>query len=165
MSDDASEVFDDWTRSLAEEQHARKASLEDRALNVIKNAAALVGLLFALIAFITERDGFEISDPAKAALTVAVVLFTASGVFAILTNAPRDDYVRASAAGIEAEVERRWGATTDIAHRMIVRTRLDLLKKDTLANDEKAKQLMTAIVLEVAGVAAVAVAVIAVMLD
>ena len=118
-----------------ERSQAAAASLQSRGLAVISSWGTLVTLLFGLSAVVTNVDHFELPSATKIALIGAACLLVFAAVAGIAANAPR----RKHAIGLDG---------------------LAPLLEDELWT-AKAKNALQATALEIAGVACITWAVIA----
>jgi hypothetical protein len=69
-------------------QDARKASFEQRGLAVVTTAGALASLVFGLAAFASTGKTHPLPQDTRELLVLALAVFVAAGVLAILTNLP-----------------------------------------------------------------------------
>jgi hypothetical protein len=153
-----SSVYAAFIAGLLEEQDARKASLEQRALAVVTTAGALVSLLFGLVALISEADGFTLPRSAHGPLGVGLALFVGAGVLALVVNVPLI-YTNADPEAIARILDRYWSDSVSDAEMRVAATREKMFKAAQDANELKAWLLVGALTLEVLGVVAVAIAV------
>jgi hypothetical protein len=157
----ASSVFADYVKAQLERQDTLKSSLEQRGLAVITTAGALVTLLFGLAALSTQKaQTFDLPRSAGYVLVVALALFFAAAVTAILTNVPLE-YQQASTRGIRDAINRDKEQPTPAvtAEHDAALTTLDILESAIALNEGKARVLFWAMAFEVAAVALVGVAV------
>jgi hypothetical protein len=144
-----------------EAQRAITASLQSRGLAVISSSGTLVTLLFGLSAVATTAEHFKLPGPAKPPLYAAAVLLVAAAVAGIVTNAPRN--VRATAlARLRPLVESPyWEYPVGPAQQEVARTQLAAAEAVRAGNQVRARWLLAAIILEIAGIASTMAAVIA----
>jgi hypothetical protein len=157
-------AYSAFIKTELEAQKERKASLEQRALNVITTSGVLVSLLFGLAAVITSQEGFVLSDRARDWLAGALFFFVGAALAALVVNAPlRYRYVRAD--DLVKGLNERWGDSLRSAERTVARTRVDLYRVHLAKNQLKGKILLGAMGAEVVGIACLAYAVLVVMAD
>jgi hypothetical protein len=151
-------VLAGYAQKHLERQDARKSSLEQRGLGVITTSGVLVTLLFGLAALSTKAQTFALPKSAGYFLVLALVLFFAAAITAILTNVPLEYD--------ELQVERLYHALAGNApvsraeaERRNARTDLEIVQSAKDLNEAKARLLLWAMGLEIAAVAAVAVAI------
>jgi hypothetical protein len=139
-------------------QDARKTSLEQRGLAVITTSGSLATLLFALVALLSNADTFVLPQQATGPLRVALLGFGLAGLLALLTNVPLP-YKNLKITDPATELRALWAKPHDEAQILLTATRVGILQRARLLNEIKAWVLVTAMVAEVVGVVAVAVAV------
>lgn len=145
---------------LAQERSAKEA-LERRGLGIVATNAAIVSLLFAFGEITTDA-----STPIG--VVVAVVTFAAMGLFAIsarfglLVNRPGEYAGSSVRAMIALATHAQSWARRDKteAERVVALDIAKLIDKDRLANNAKGERLRTAVRLQVAGLVALALAVV-----
>lgn len=141
-------------------EDARKASLEQRGLAVITTSGVLVTLLFGLGALSTkEAATFTLDPDAASVLAIALILFVGAAICALITNAPFLAYQEVSPEDLESRLEETPIRTTEEATEDIAVTRVSELKSAGQQNGRKALVLLAAMGLEVAAVAATAIAI------
>lgn len=147
------------TERLAD-QEARKESVERRGMAVVTTSGTLVSLLFGLVAFITDDDGFRIDAVGEAILLLGLVCFVAAAVLGLLTNLPRDytNIDPTDAFGSDA-LKQYWNDDRAAAHMRLTATRVGMVATAQTRNEEKAQLLLKAMIAEVVAVFFVAVAV------
>jgi len=69
-------------------QDVRKASFEQRGLAVVTTAGVLASLVFGLAAFASTGKTHPLPQDTRELLILALAVFVAAGVLAILTNLP-----------------------------------------------------------------------------
>lgn len=144
-----------------ERTQATTASLQSRGLAVISSAGTLVTLLFGLSALAVNVEDFALSTSTKVPLILAATLLVLAAVAGIATNAPRQKH----AIGLDGLAplleDEAWTAEAKNALQATARTQLRIAKAAREANRTMARFLLGGIVLEIAGVAAITWAVIA----
>ena len=128
------------TKELADERSVT-ASLQSRGLAVIGSSGTLVALLFGLSAVATTVRHFKLPAAARPPLYPPAVLLVAAAVAGIMTNAPRSS---------KGTAPRRL--------RPLVESPYWAVRAD---NRVLSRYLLTAITLEIAGIASTMAAVIA----
>jgi hypothetical protein len=144
-------------QKLVDGQEARKTSLESRGITVITTSGALVTLLFALVALLTKSQDFKVPHSTHWPLGVALVAFVTAAVFALITNLPRK-YTNLDPGDSDALLDR-FAEPADKARLRIAATNLRFFKRAQEVNESKARILIAAMAMEIAGVGAVAVSV------
>lgn len=157
-SDGAAEEYAAFVAELLASQEARKSSIEQRGVAVITTSGALVTALFALVALLTKSNGYTLPKSAHGWLGIALVLFAAAGVLALLTNLPLN-YASVSADDVLGRAKSHWGWPSTKALRELTSTRADLLRRASRLNSCKAWLLLAAMLAEVTAVICVAYAV------
>jgi hypothetical protein len=144
-----------------ERTQATTASLQSRGLAVISSSGTLVTLLFGLSALATRGTDFTLTTATKVPLVLAAVLLVLAAVAGIATNAPRQKH----AIGLDGLAplldDERWSAAAKQALQATARSQLTIAKVARGANRTMARFLLAGIVLEIAGVACITWAVIA----
>jgi hypothetical protein len=144
-----------------ERTQAITASLQSRGLAVISSSGTLVTLLFGLSALATRAADFTLTAATKAPLIVAAVLLVLAAVAGIATNAPRQKH----AIGLDGLAplldDESWSAQAKHAVQATARAQLRIAKAAREANRTMARFLLAGIALEIAGVACITWAVIA----
>jgi hypothetical protein len=155
----AGDVYAPVLVSLLAEEAARKSSIEQRAISVITTSGALVSLLVALSVFLFGKDAkFDVSSASRLAIAVAVVLFVAAAVLALLVNSPRA-YRSFSDEDVQRMVDE-WGTNAGEARKLVSQAQAVFICQAVKKNDMKAGLLQLAVIAEVLGVSTVALAVI-----
>ncbi|TFV53160.1 hypothetical protein [Blastococcus sp. TF02A-35] len=155
---DVGTEYAEYFSGLSQAQEARKASLEQRGLAVITTSGALATLLFGLTALVSGAEGFDLPRQAGGPLGVALVAFAVAALLALLTNVPLP-YANAALGDTADELRVLWSKGREHALKLITGTRVKMLKRARAMNDVKAWLLIAAMLAEVIGVGAVAVAV------
>ena len=149
-------AYAELAKEALEAQEKRKASFEQRGIAVITTSGALVTLLFGLAALSTKRSAtFVLPDPAREWLTVALYLFVAAAVAALVTNFPIA-YTAMTAAGLKGRLKESPIRRLDDATKDVALTRVKELESAKRKNSFKGAMLMVAMALEVLAVACVA---------
>jgi hypothetical protein len=157
VSDEA--VFPDFVKDLLTVEDKRRDSLEARGSSMITASAALVTLLVALGAFVTNRRDFKLPDATRAPLSVAVVAFVVAAVLGIATYIPQPARMTDPVA-LSDLLPEYWPKGNDFAQKKITVTRLEQLATLQKANDWKARALLAAVVAQLVAVGALAWAVL-----
>jgi hypothetical protein len=163
----ATSVYGEYLKDEIARQDARQSSFEQRGIAVVTTAGTLVTLLFGLAALSTaSAKGNPLHHDETVFLAVALVLFFAAGVLALLTNIPlgyagpdlpdpKEPKKPSFADRLNADPEdSHAGAVYAVAD-----VRLTILASAQKKNGRKAKLLFAALIAEVAAVACVAVAI------
>ena len=152
----AGDVYGDLIVDHFERQAERKASIEQRGLAVISTSAALVTLLFALVAIITGQDSFSLTGVERMVLGLSLALFVVAAVLGLLTNITRT-YQYVSTDMLQSLTQPDiWRGSKPEAQRQVARARVHMLRTARRQNGAKAKLLSRAIITEVAAVGALA---------
>jgi hypothetical protein len=160
-------VYGEYLKDEIARQDARQSSFEQRGIAIVTTAGTLVTLLFGLAALSTSSaQGNPLHHKESVFLAVALVLFFAAGVLALLTNVPLG-YVGPDLPDpkkpekpsfgdrLNAEPEDSYKA----ALYAVADVRLKILASAQKQNGRKGKLLFVALIAEVAAVACVAVAI------
>ena len=150
---------DDEERDHDEAPADQLASLEQRGLAIVGTAGGLVTLLFGLTALTLERDAVTLPTSARALLVVALFLFVAAGLAALVTNIPMS-YEGVTTEALRGAVANRWDDTSAEAVRMTSLTRITVLESAKRKNNLKAVALFVGMVLEIVAVALVGAALV-----
>jgi hypothetical protein len=160
VSDEA--VFPEFVKDLLAVEDKRRETLEARGASVITVSGTLVTLLVALGAFVTNRQGFVLSDTTRAPLSVAVIAFVVAALLGIVTYIPQP--VRVTDPNALAELlPEYWPKGKEFALKKITATRLDQLASLQKSNDWKAGALLAAVAGQVVAVGALAWTVLAIL--
>lgn len=162
MSEDvAGPVIAQLIAKEVERTQATTASLQSRGLAVISSAGTLVTLLFGLSALATNAADLTLSTATRIPLILAAGLLVLAAVAGISTNAPRHKH----AIGLDGLGplldDDAWSAEARHALQATARTHLKIAQAARDANRTMARFLLAGIVLEIAGVACITWAVIA----
>lgn len=143
-----------------EAARAAAASVQARGLAVISSSGTLVTLLFGLSALATKAQDFALPAPTRPPLYLAATLLVLAAIAGIVTNAPRRADVMALSRLRPLIEGKLWHVPAFYAEQEVARTRLAMAENARTLNRKMAKWLLTAIILEIAGVACVTWAVI-----
>jgi type III secretory pathway component EscS len=150
---------------LAEER-LTKASLEQRGITVITTAGTIVGLLFGLVAVITQATEFALPAGARPWLTWSLISLTASTLGGLLVNFPTT-YEEADPASLREFVltdEDTWAPDWEESDfegsRQVAELNVRLLEVARTVNAFKAKLLFGAQLMEIIGIGLLAIAVL-----
>ena len=146
---------------LLDDAQKTKASLESRAAGVITTSAALVTLLFGFAAIATRTSQFRPSPTQLAELRFALAAIVAASALGVLVNAPLF-YRTVSTTEVARLTEERFWTYADRseAGRMVARSQVKVLRWARRMNTGKGVLLVAAVLMQVTGVALLAVAVI-----
>jgi hypothetical protein len=155
----AGEIYDPVILALLEEETATKASLEQRAIAVVTTSGLLVSLLVAFAALGLGEDAHAMmTHGARFLLVLSAIPFVTAAIFAVLANAPRG-YLSFDDRDIDRMVDDR-DRDAAIAVEMLAEINSRRLKSALHSNSVKATLLRLAVGLEVAGISALALAVV-----
>lgn len=157
-------VYAAYLEHLVVDQESRKKSLEERGLSVLTTSAALVSLLFGLVAVVTGVDDFTLPNAARPPLAIAMVLFVVAAVLGLITNFPRN-YSNAQAEGLTTMFGERWEDSEPIAQRRVSVTQQQVYAKARGVNGDKAKCLFAAMFIEVVAVIFLTISVAVILAD
>jgi hypothetical protein len=147
---------------LAEER-ATKKSLEERALSVITTSGGITTLLLALGALVTDSDTFELPDAARFLLVLALAAFVAAAILALIVNAPAT-YAEVTTDSLDAIVTpEAMNAPAVEADQQLSAAQVGVIKASRAKNADKANLLRRAVLVEIAGIACVAAAVVIIL--
>lgn len=147
---------------LAHEE-ARKESLERRGLSVITSAGTMVAVLFALVALVTARKGYDPPSVTLEFLLVALILFGLAGVLGLMANTTKN-YQRARASDLREMAEEDPAILTrERALLLLIRTDAKVLSDAQTKTNAKAAFVTWGLRLEVLAIVVAAVAVGAVL--
>jgi hypothetical protein len=155
-------VYEGFTKEVLDQQEATKQGLEQRGVVVITSCGTIATLLFGLVAFVTAQKSYDISRWAGGFLYIAIVLFAAAAVTAILTNAPQK-YAGVDADGLDRFVKTRSSDDEYKARRAVGITRVHMIKVAKKQNQVKSQRLAMAIGLEVVATVALSVSAVLVL--
>jgi hypothetical protein len=163
----ATSVYGEYLKDEIARQDARQSSFEQRGIAVVTTAGTLVTLLFGLAALSTSSArGNPLHHEESVFLAVALVLFFAAGVLALLTNVPLG-YAGPDLPDPEKPEKPSFGDRLNAdpedsfqaALYAVADVRLTILASAQKQNGRKGKLLFAALMAEVAAVACVAVAI------
>jgi hypothetical protein len=154
-----SQVYGELLKEELAEQEARRSSFEQRGLAVVTTAGTLVTLLFGLAALSTKAGNSKpFTSSEKLWLAIALVLFVAAAIAALLTNWPLK-YRSVSLKGVREGLEAASGKPAVEVQSDVAFTRLEVLERARDKNTLKGRYLYAAMTLEVAAVACVGIAI------
>jgi hypothetical protein len=145
------QVFADLVVELITAEDKRRDSLEARGSGVISASGALVALLLAIGALVTDQDSFVLTDAAGLRLSLAAIAFVAAAILAIGTYAPQAVRLT-SGADLANLLPTYWDKGADFALKKATATRLEQLAVAQRSNDLKARLLTAAIAVQVIAV-------------
>lgn len=157
----AGEVIADLIATELEAEQSVAASLQARGLAVISSSGTLVTLLFGLSALATNADHFKLPAAIKPPLCLAAVLLVAAALAGIATNAPRGTRLTALARLRPLLELPYWAYPASSARQEVARTQLSVAEAARKVNRFRARLLLAGITLEIAGIASVTWAVVA----
>jgi hypothetical protein len=145
-------VASEFIRSELALERARKDLLPERAMRVITTCGALVTLLLALSAFITQADEFVLPHLSQWLLSGAAAMFVVAAVLAIAASRP-SMYLQLDPASLQTLVaERTWEAPGIRAAREVTVAQLVELSDTRARNQRRARLIAVALGIEVLGV-------------
>lgn len=160
--DSAGAIYAEFVKELLASEDKRREHLEGRGAAAIGVSGTLVTLLLALGALAREKVDFPLPEAASGGLSVAVIAFVASGAFGVLTYAPQ----RIRLTDPEALV-RLLPTLWELGHEHSVKkttaARLEQFMVTQKANDWKARALAAAVLVQIVGIGALAVAVLVIV--
>jgi len=152
-------VYGEFVKDELEAQDKRKASFEQRGLAVIPTSGTLVTLLFALATLSTKQAAtFTLPNAARTWLSVALVLFFASALGALLANAPFI-YQAVEAEDVRKRLRKKPPRDAAAAEKDVAFTRADALESAKKWNGVKGWALAAAMLLEALAVGCVGAAI------
>ena len=163
-ADTAGTAYSDLIKEQLTQERATKGSLEQRALAVISSSGTLATLLFGLAALVSDREGFELPLWTRIWLIVGVVLFTAASILALTINSPERNRETSIEWMRKILQENYWKGDASKGAMRAAESRVNAIDEASEVNDGKAKRLRLAVTIEVAGVGAVALSVIGILL-
>ena len=161
--------FGPTIKDQLKEERARKTSLEARGIGIITSSGVLATLLFGLVTFTrgqVAQAHLSITEPAKWALILGVVLFGVAALAGLWANLPMN-YQEASSQELSNRVKpQNWFNTQPIeAARLDAKLLVETIKLARTVNEGKAWAVLTGIVAEGLAAGAVAVAVLIELLE
>ena len=146
MSDTcAGEAYSRLIDDQVAQERDRKASLENRGVNVVTTASALATLLFALTAGLTTASSFRLPDTARLPLVLALSTFVLAAVLGLATNVPfRYQGPTAAALGNLCN-PNYWGGAAALGQRRVAEVQVRSLQSARDANAYKVVLLLAAI--------------------
>jgi len=127
-------------------------------------AGTLVTLLFGLSALVTKPESYRLAVTPRIALTVGTILFLSSAVLALLVGLPVKER---SLSPIDLQgklkLDATWSRSAVQAMKDVAIARADVLADRRCHTQRKAWLLVAALSLEIAAVAAVAVAIVVIL--
>jgi hypothetical protein len=160
-------VYGEYLKEEITRQDARQSSFEQRGIAVVTTAGTLVTLLFGLAALSTaSAKGNPLHHKESVFLAIALVLFLAAGLLALLTNVPLKYEGLALPDPKKPEAPSfldRLNANPEDSYKdavyAVADVRLTILTSAQRQNGRKGKLLFGALIAEVAAVACVAIAI------
>jgi hypothetical protein len=151
-------LYFEFFHELIRDQNDRKASIEQRGLAVITSTGALVTLLFGLVTIASAADANALPRAAHGPFVAGAVLLVLAGICALLTNIPSRKYQNLDAGRTDDIFDRWWSKSKEDAELRISVMRAGVFAAAQEANNRKAKVLVIALLFEIAGVVATALA-------
>ncbi|MEU1309648.1 hypothetical protein ABZ419_12240 [Streptomyces cinnamoneus] len=148
---------------LLDDERSARASAQTRGLAVITTAGTLVTLLLAFAALATRRQAvFALPSGLKVPVVLASVLLVVSAIIGLAANAPLRKTVELDVSNLEKALSLDcWDAAPRDVIRGIAHDQAEVLVDARRLNAFRARMLISAIALEIAGIACTAWAVIA----
>lgn len=155
----ASVAYSVFIKDQLEGQIARRKWLEERGLGVVTSSAALTGLLFGLVALVTDADGFTIPTASEFPLALAVGSFLIASLLGLLTNWPRW-YPSTTSQGLtDLTNSGIWDASEAEGEKSVARARATIANRSRRINTQKAWLVILALFAQFVGVLLIAVVV------
>ena len=158
MTDESSSIYLDFIQRLVDGQEARKESIEKRGLSIITTSATLTTLMFGLVAVFTRVDDFELPTQANGPIAAAVALLAIAATLGLATNIPLWLYGNVTGSEMRKRIDKEFSETAQSARIRLAATNVEIFDRAKKANGIKAWLLVAAMVSEVGGVGAVAIA-------
>ena len=163
MHDDVGTVLGAELDEAFRVERAKKATSESKGLSVITTSGALVTLLFGLVAVATGKNERPTGGAAAGFLFAGIAFFAAASMLGIYCNAP-GRYLEIDPGSLTSMTTPEvWSKDAAEAQRELALAHIRILQNWRQVNLSRARVLLAAISLEVAGVAAVAVAAVLVV--
>jgi hypothetical protein len=160
VTDPAPVVYSDLVKTLLDIENGRRTSLEQKGAAVITTSGTLVTLLFGLVAVITSADKFVLPGEADGPLVAALILFVVACGFAIMMSLP----IPYGQSNITVDqLSQWWGDSTPQALAAVAGLRLQAIGVARQRNAVKVALLLVALFSELAALALLTVAVLAVV--
>lgn len=154
-AEQAGPVIADLIGKELDTERSVMASLQARGLAVISSAGTLVTLLFGLSALAMKAEQFRLPPGTRLPLYTATALLVGAAVAGIVTNAPRGAG-RANLSDLSDHLDSPyWEYPAAQAQREVARSQLRSAQSMRKSNRFRARFLLGAIVLEIAGIACV----------
>jgi hypothetical protein len=159
-----SDIYHGFLKDAREAQETRKTSFEQRGLAVVATAGTLVTLLFGLTTLVTTTGSHphELGHEERVWLAIALALFVASAVGALVTNFPIR-YAGVQASAVRGRLDDERFASDESARRDVAKTEVKLLADAQVKNAIKGWFLFAALLLEVGAVFCVGAAILEVI--
>ena len=152
--------YGDLAREQVSLQEGYKESIERRAMSVITSSSTIAALLFGVLTLLGRgADEISLGILAGSAVLLAILLFAAASIVAVLVNRTRD-YVGPKADALQGLIEDSWEESGDIAAQRIALTYVEVLRAAKIQNTAKAQLLDAAVWLEALAIVALAAAVL-----
>lgn len=134
MSDQGT-VYAAFVDARLKVERDRRAGLESRAANVVTSSAALVSLVFALVAVVLGKD-HTVASGARWGVIVALALFAVAGIFALVAGMLRR-YTVPDDATLNTALGEHWTDTETTARLTCAWLDLDTLLTLRRGNNQK----------------------------
>lgn len=144
-------------RELESERDRRKV-LDARGVAVVTVSGSLATLLAAVGAFVSGQEGFTLPPTAVVPLTVTLLAFAIAALCGLIATFLWA-YKAATPRTLERMVTDKWPTTEVDARNVTARIDVQTIASLRKGTNIKAQLLVTALVFQVAGLAALAVAV------
>lgn len=148
----ASEIFAAVIDNELQQERARTASLEQRAMAVVTSSGVLVSLVFGFGTLLKGQRGPHLSAGARVLLASALLAFVVAAVMSLLTNKPRAYKPLGVKSDLTRMVTELWKITGDNARRSVAEFRVDEVDRWRDNNEIKAAYLQRAIAMECCGI-------------
>jgi hypothetical protein len=147
----ASEIFAAVIDNELQQERARTASLEQRAM-AVASSGVLVSLVFGFGTLLKGQRGPHLSAGARVLLASALLAFVVAAVMSLLTNKPRAYKPLGVKSDLTRMVTELWKITGDNARRSVAEFRVDEVDRWRDNNKIKAAYLQRAIAMECCGI-------------
>lgn len=159
----ASEVYAAVIDNELQQERARTASLEQRAMAVVTSSGVLVSLVFGFGTLIKGQRGPHLPAGARVLLASALLAFVVAAVMSLLTNRPRAYKPLGVKSDLTKMVTELWKIPGDSARRSVAEFRVGEVNRWRDNNRIKAAYLQRAIALECCGIGLLAASMVVIL--
>jgi hypothetical protein len=159
----ASDRLLDLVKEQLTEERARKSSVEQRGVTVVTTSGTVVTLLFGITALATKAQNYSLPPGASISLGIAGALFVVAALCAIAINWAMA-YIEVEVEGLRDLQGVDWTVDETVAAKAVAKAWTDVIEGARAKNNNKARILRVAMLIEALAFGAVTMGVLFVLI-